>query len=188
MKRVIQCNIDDNITRKIEVIFEIELDYIEKEIAAANYKGFEIPEGELLPAEKDAIINTQAYADYEAFIESVEDLLTDYYDLHVYYKNNSPDNSFYYGVLAKNSDATLILDFSATFRISNHKGHRTDQQTKNKKEQKAKLKELANGKKLQIIYKPIIVNQETFESYFEAFEAVDSIVSDAVQIMERRKY
>lgn len=188
MKRMVISNSSDKVTQKIEVIFEVELNHVEDQVAAATYKGFYVPEGELLPAEKDAIINSQMYADYEGFIESVEDLLTDYYELKIYYKNDSPDNSFYYGVLAKNSDATLILDFSATFRISNHRGHRTDEQTKHKKEQKAKLRELSNGKKVQIIYKPIIVNQKTFDSYFEAFEAVDSIIAEAVEIMERRKY
>jgi len=181
---------DKPVTCQIDVVFEVELCYAptDKQVAASSYKGFHVPDGELLPEEKDAIITSQAYADWLAFNESVEDLITDYYELDIVYKNQSPDNSFYFGVMARNSDNSFILKFSATFRIANHAAHRSKSSQFNKKAQKDAIANLIDGKKLQVIYKPIIVNQNTFSSYYEAFAHVSDEIEKASKVLKRDMY
>lgn len=184
MKRYIRTS--NAISKRIEIIFEIDF-ATDEFIAAASYKGFYVPEGSLLPEEKDAIIDSKAYNDYQDFIESIEDLCTDYFDLEIYYKNNSPDNSFYWGMLAKNSDESLIFDFDFTLRVSNHDAHRSNQSQKHKAEKRAKLAEIAKGKKTQPITRSIKVNKEEFSSWMDAYVAVSNLIEDVVKTMTRRK-
>ena len=139
------------------------------------------------PPEKNALIDTQALADYHAFIDSVEDLLKDYYNLHVYYKNDSSDNSFYYGLLAKNSDGSLVLDFDFRLRISTHDPHRTPQSQHNKKLQDAALSEVAYGKRLKPLRAYIVVNSRECKSYLEAYDKVDKAIEDALTKLERKQ-
>lgn len=168
----------------IEVGVEWEKD--DEAVAAATYKGAEVPEGPLLPWEKDALIDSQLLADYHAFIDSVEDLIVDYYDLHVYYKNNSDDNSFYFGLLAKNSDGSLVLDFDFRLRISNHDQHRSPQSQYNKKLQDKALLEVTDGKKLKPLRAYIVVNDKECKSYMEAYDKVDSAIEDAMEKLTRK--
>lgn len=186
MKRLVQ-SYDDR-TVKIDVIFNVELVYQEgnDEIAAATYRGIEIPEGELLPAEKDAIVHSQAYRDYHSFIDSVEELLMDYYELEVYYKNESDYNSFYYGLLAKDNDNSLLFDFTLHLRVSTHEAHRTQESQRNKKKEKQALNQLSKGKKVRVISSNVIVNRDEFSSYIYAIGQVDDIVKDAIDVMTRR--
>lgn len=156
-------------------------------VAAATFNGKELPKGPLLPAEKDAIITSQMLEDYRSFISSVEELLTDYYKLHVYYKNNSEDNSFYFGIIAKNSDGSPVLEFNFTLRVSNHPAHRSPQSKEHKKEQKAELKKLVPNVDLKPLTKSILVNDKEFNNYEEAYEAVDKIIESVVNIMTRKK-
>lgn len=186
MKRYLKASSSESTTHRIEVVFEVGYKDAES-VAAATYRGYNVPEGPLLPAEKDAIIDSQVYQDYQDFIESVEDLCTDYYDLEIYYKNKSQDNSFYWGMLAKNSDESLILDFDFTLRVSNHDSHRSEQSQKHKAEKKAKLAEIAKGKKTRPITRSIVVNQDKFSSWMEAYEAICDLVEGVVATMTRRK-
>ncbi len=185
MKRYIRSNSDENI-KHINIEVEIEIPHPEGQVAAATYKGFNVPEGKLLPAEKDAIFDSQALEDYRAFIDSIEDLITDYYELNVFYKNNSPDNSFYFGMLAKDNNGNLLLDFDFTLRISTHPAHRTDQSQKHKKEKDAALAELTKGKKTKPLRKYILVNDKQYDDYIEAYLAVDKMIESQVEIMKRR--
>lgn len=186
MKRYIKSTTNDTI--KVNVVYNVELTQDSgHEVAAASYKGIEIPEGELMPAEKDAIFDSQAYRDYRSFIESVEELLTDYYELHLYYKNESKYNSFYYGFLAKNDDESLVFDFTLRFRISTHDAHRTHESQQHKKDQKEALRKLAGTKKVKAISRDVVVNSEQFETYVEAIEEIDRIVEKAVEVMTRKR-
>ena len=172
-----------------KILVEVELELSEPieqpDVAAASYKGFNVPEGPLLSGLPDAIADSQAIADYEAFIESVQDLITDYYDLKIYYKNSSPDHSYYFGMLAQDADGRTILDFDFTLRISNHPAHRSQQSQFNKKERKAELARLTDGKKTKPITKSIIVNKEVCKDYEEAYQLVDSTIESVVKIMKR---
>lgn len=189
MKRVIKGNINsDSTKRHISIIVEIDInDPTSEPVAAATYKGFYIPEGPLLPEEKGAIIGTQALEDYHAFIESVEDLFTEYYGLEIYYKNDSPSHSYYFGLLAKNSDGSIILDFDFTLRVSNHPAHRSKQSQHFKKERQAALKELSGQKKPQPVTRYIIVNNNTFSNYMDAYFKVDEEIKEVVDKMVRNR-
>ena len=169
---------------KVEVIFEVEIERSE-EVAAATYKGFYVPEGALLPAEKDAIIDSQAMQDYDDFIQSVEDLSTQYYNLDIYYKNNSPDNSFYFGMFAKDKDGNIVLEFDFTLRVSTHRAHRSTESRKHKKKQEEIRLQYTGGKETKPLRKSVIVNNKEFRSYMDAYLEVDRIIEDAVEKMRR---
>ena len=190
MKRYVYAK-EDNVDLNIDVVFDVSLNYADG-VAAATYKGFNVPDGPLMPSEKDAVIDSQAYADYESFIESVKSIITDYYGLKIYYENISPYGSFYYGALATNSDNSFILKFRVIFRISTHNAHRSDESQRHKKDEEAAVKKftsISQNKRLpRVISKSIIVNDKEFESYFHAIEAVDTIIEDAVEVMERSKH
>ena len=158
---------DALVTFDIEVIIELGSG-TENTVAAATYNGFYIPEGELLPAEKDAVIDSQAYVDYEDFIESVEDLITDYFELHIYYKNKSKDFSRYFGMVVKDDEGNVVANFNFNLRISNHDPHRSKRSQQHKKESNEALAKITK-KKLQPITKSITINREKFVDYTEAY-------------------
>lgn len=188
MKRYIRST--TNAVTKIEVIFNIEvmLSAAENQVVAATYKGIEIPEGELPPADKDAIWNSQVYQNYLSFIDSVEEILQDY-DLNIYYKNDSPDRSFYWSALAKNDDGSNLLDFTTRLRVATHPAHRTKESEHNKKLEKAELKKISKGKRVAPLNITVIVNNESteFTSYLDVIEYIDKEIEHAVEIMTRRK-
>ena len=170
----------------IEIIVDIE--YFEQlAVAASTYKGFQIPDGPLISGIPEAVIDSQALVDYESFIESVTDLITDYYELHIYYKNTSPDHSNYFGMLVKNDDGILLIDFDFTLRISNHNPHRSQQSQQHKKERKKALAEVTQGKKTKPITSHIEVNKENFDTYLEAYIAVDKLIGDTVEKMKQNQ-
>lgn len=189
MKRMIKSNIDHEVVKKhIDIEVEIDMNNLDEgPIAAATYKGFYIPEGPLLPQEKDAVIDSQALEDYHAFIQSVEDLLTDYYDLEVYYKNDSPDHSFYFGMLAKSKDGAILIDFDFTLRVSNHPAKSSPQSKYNKKQKAEALKTYTKGKRSQPVTRSIVVNENRFDSYSDAYLEVDKQVEDVVSILKKKE-
>lgn len=186
MKRYIH-SVDNPITLKLDISYNIELFGSGQEVAAASYKGFNIPEGELMPSDKHAIINSQEYENYHAFIDSVEGLLRDYYCLHIFYKNESNYDSFYCGCLAKNDDESLIIDFNLNLKVSTHPAHRTNESKQHKKEQEAARSKATKGKPTRPIFISVVVNKETFSSYINAFEEVDRLVENAVEKLNRKK-
>jgi len=171
----------------IDIVVEIEY-YDPVPVAAAEYKGFSIPDGPVITGIPDAILDSQAIADFDAFLESVEDLCTEYYDLEIYYKNVSPYHSCYFGMLAKDCEGNVVLDFDFSLRISNHEPHRSENSQKHKKERQAALNQITQGKKPRPITKIITVNAEEVDSYEEAYMKVDAIIERVVDIMTRRKH
>ena len=171
----------------ISVIFDIELVDDTSTIAAVSYKGHIIPEGELPPADKNAIVNSQIWSDYQSFIEAVEDIIEDY-DLDVYYKNNSDYSSFYWSALAKDSSGKDILDFTVRMRVSTHPAHKTKQSQENKKAEKAELAKIAGKKRVAPLPIIVVVNDESeeFMSYLDAIAYLDMAIAHAVEIMIRR--
>ena len=103
-----------NVT-KFNIVVELECTSPD-EVAAE----FSTPEGPVTSGLSDVILDSQVLADYEAFIESIQDLIIDYYKLKIYHKNSSN----YFGMLAKNDAGEIILDFDFTLRIPIHSLHR----------------------------------------------------------------
>lgn len=176
MKKYIKSSIQTQI-KEIDVVIQAYQDF---EILSASYKGLYIPDGEVIPGDKDAIISEQLLADYEDFVESVEDLLIDNYGLELTYFDNSENNSYYYNFLAKDASGSIVLKFRLRLRISNHKAHRTKEQQKHKKEEvkSPELLKFTHGKSLIPYAKTIIVNNKTYNSYLDAIEDID----DQVQV------
>lgn len=187
MKRYIHSD-SINSLEHIDIVVEIEYFYNGTDrIAASEYKGFYVPDGPIISGLPDAVLGSQALQDYADFIESVQDLMTDYYGLHIYYKNESKDHSFYFGSVIKDDAGNVIADFDFTLRVSNHDAHRSNESQHNKKERQSKLSEVTHGKKTRPITRSIVVNDEKCKDYFEAYEKVDEVVSRAVEVMSRRK-
>ena len=186
MKKFITSSISD--TGVTHVYIEVEIEYYGPvPVAASEYRGFYVPDGPLISGLPNAVVDSQALVDYEDFIESVQDLITEYYELHIYYKNESKGLSHYFGILAKDVDGTIILDFDFNLRVSNHDPHRSTSSQKHKKERDIELKRLSEGKKPRPLTKSITVNSEEFENYMDAYLKVDSIIEHAVEIITRRK-
>lgn len=166
----------------------VEIGFVsEAEPVAASYYPEKFRDSELPPAAKDALIDSQVLADYHAFVETLEDVMTDYFGLELYYKNDSPYNSFYYGALAVNNEGDYILDCEATIRISTHDPHRTPESEREKAKQKAKLKEITNGARLQPVRKNIVINDNEFSNYDDAYEFAFSQVERAATVLNRKK-
>ena len=179
-----------NIPTVIKVVLDLELNNnVETEVAAATYKGHEIPEGKLPPADKDAIVNSQVWSDYQSFIETVEDFL-EYYNLDIYYKNNSDYNSFYWSALAKDDNGNDLFDFTIRLRVSTHPAHRTKQSQQNKKQEKEELAKLAKKKRVNPLPIIITINDKStkFENYMDAIVYIDTALEHALDIMTRRTH
>lgn len=189
MKKYIKSNSSKNDITRIEVIFDVELTPDNSgEVAAATYKGHYIPEGDLPPADKKTIVNSQVWSDYQAFIESVEDFI-EACDLHIYYKNDSDYNSFYWSALAKDSEGNDLLDFTVRIRISTHNAHRTSQSQQHKKEEKKELAKLSKNKKVRPLSIVVTINDESeeYDSYMDAIVSIDEKIEHALEIMTRKK-
>lgn len=154
---------------------------------AATYNMPDLPQGPVISGNKLADIDPQVVADYDAFVETIEDLLTEYHGLELVYKNKSKDFSRYYSFLARDSAGNVILKFRLRLRISNHTPHRTKAQQANKaaEAKSEKLLKLTKGKKLQIINKQVIVNDTVFDDYDEAYFKIAEQVEKWVKIMKR---
>lgn len=172
---------------KLNTVFDVvvNIDYVEYEIAAGTYKNIDVPDGDLLPAEKSTGIPDQVKEDYNSFIQSVEELLTDYYNLYTYYTNESENYSKYYGIVAKTAEGKIILKFKFKLRLSNHPAHRTRMSQEHKHEEEQALNKLVPGVRFKPIVKSILVNKDEFDSYEHALEYIDGEVEKVVEIMTR---
>ena len=183
MKKVIT-SID---AAKLEFDIEILLDIYPYNdlIAASEYKGYNFPDGELPPAKEGVKWSEQITEDYNAFLDTLELMLTEYYKFEVYYEKLSKDHSKYLGMVAKDSDGNLILKFNLNLRVSNHKAHRNEKSQFNKKEAKKALAKLTNGKRLRPTLLYVKVNDEEFDSYDEAVEYIDSQIERKLEFMRK---
>lgn len=157
-------------------------------IAASELHGIHIPDGELMSGIRGDIPSEQMVADYEDFIEAVEDLLQDYYGLILVYKSKSVDYSKYYNFLACDESGNALFRIRLRLRISNHNPRRSKESQKHKKEEKEseKLLNLLNGRPMPKAYpKSIIVNSTEFNSYEEAFKYIDSEVVRWIDVMTK---
>ena len=187
MKKYIRSDSSNDNMIKIEVIFDVRLSEGSSEVAAATYKGHEIPEGELPPAEKNAIVNSQVWQDYQDVIEVIEELIADH-NLYVYYDNQSDYHSFYWSTLARDSKGNNLLDFTARIRVSTHDAHRTKESQENKKEEKEVLKKLAGKKRVTPMPITVVINDksEKFKSYIDVIAYIDKELDHALSVMTRK--
>ena len=190
MKRYIKSTQMNPEPMEFDIDITIIPKYTTEEIKSAMYKGFEIPDGEVISGIKGAIITDQIESDYNAFIESVEDLLKEYYNLKLFYENSSPDYSHYYSFLAQNKVTNEVyFKFRLRLRISNHDPHRSKQSQQHKKEetQTEEYKRLTKdiSKDPKPYTKNIVVNKEIYDSYEDAFIDIDEKVEGWIEKMKK---
>lgn len=170
----------------IEVILYPKFGSIALPVAAAEYKGYNIPEGSFMPADKNAPISEQQIADYEAFIQDIEDMLSEHHELKLIYQNKSKNYSNYYSFLALDRAGNPLFRFRLRLRVSTHNPHRTkEQQQEEAKEAKAVAPYL-QGKKPQKMTKIIIINDESeYDDYLDAFIDICDTVDKCIENMRR---
>lgn len=174
----------------VEFNIDVVLSYIDDiddiSIAASTHRGYELPDGPLMPPNKDDAVTEQQIIDYETFLQDVIDFLEDNCELQVIYKNKSPDRSLYRTFLAKDDKGNLLFKFKTRLRVSTHDPHRTEQQQANKKaEEKSTAHYFEGKKKPRKMTKIITVNSEKYISYFEAFADICDTIDNCLEVMKR---
>lgn len=185
MKRYI--NSKETTTPKLNIVVEVEFLNSNESVSAAKFNPENFKDSKLPPAAKDALIDTQVLADFHAFVETLEDLLKDYFELSLYYKNDSPYNSFYFGALAVDDNGNYIIDCEATIRVSTHTAHRTSESQREKALQKAKLKSLIGDKRMEPVRRSIIINDIEFDNYEDAYTEAFEKIKSAANVLNRKK-
>ena len=148
-----------------------------------------LPKGEVISKDRNKITQ-RMIDDYESFVERIEDLCEESYDLVGTYSEESDDYSHYYNYLVRDLDGTLIAKFRIRIRISNHPAKRTQQQQRNKKSEldSEKLHQLLTEQQISKIRSYpilIVVNNETFESYEDAFDSIDERIQRAIEVIRK---
>lgn len=148
-----------------------------------------LPKGEVISKDRNRITQ-RMIDDYESFVERIEDLCEEFYDLVGTYSDESNDYSHYYNYLVKDLDGNIIAKFRIRIRISNHSAKRTQQQQRNKKSEldSEKLHQLLTEQQISKIRSYpilIVVNNETFESYEEAFDSIDQRIQRAIEVIRK---
>ena len=79
---------DDRYTSNFHFDIVVEIEYFDDttRVAASEYKGFYVPDGPVISGLPDAVLGSQALQDYSDFIESIQNLMTAFYHLEIYYK------------------------------------------------------------------------------------------------------
>lgn len=166
----------DTIPMEFDVIVDIIPKYTTEEIKSAIHKGF-LPDGEVISGLRSAIITYQIEVDHYSFIESVEDLLTEYYELELLHNGEPYNYSYHYVLRAKDKkDDKVYFNFSFRLRINNQPEVRTETLNNN---------ELAKdiSKCRQSYYKRIYVNNVVYNTYEDAFIDIDTQVEHQVNDM-----
>lgn len=161
----------------------------ESEIAASS-EAPNLPKRPVISKDKNKI-KQWMIDDFASFVESVESLCEQKYKLVGTYKNASKDNSYYYNYLAQDDAGNIIIDCRLRLRISNHDAHSTKEQQHNKKSElnSERLHELLTQQqidKLTPYAKVIVINDEIFDDYDEAYFHVVDVIDHAVKVMKRK--
>lgn len=156
-------------------------------IAASTYRGYDLPDGALMPADKNIKISEQQIIDYETFIADVEDMLKNKHELKLIYQNKSADYSNYYTFLAVDNMGNPYFRFRLRLRVSTHDPRRSSaQKLEIAKEEKAVQEYLKGRKKPDKMTKIIVVNDESeYDNYLDAFVDICDIVDTAIEKMQR---
>ena len=188
MKKYISAVTEFPVDFNIEVVLFPKNSITSMPVAAAEYKGYQIPDGEFMPADKDIKVSAQQIIDYETFIDDIESMLKEHHELKLVYKNKSDDYSNYYSFLALDEDGNLLFRFRLRLRVSTHDPRRSSAQKAQIAEEEKAVAEYLKGrkKKPDKMTKIIIVNDESeYDSYLDAFVDICDIVDNAITKMRR---
>lgn len=191
MKRMITSNTSEPVVIDVEIFADhplLHLDLDDPEVVASvDLTKYSFPDRPVISKDKARVVQWMV-DDFESFMENVEWLCEEDLNLVGVYRNVSDDHSYYYNYLAKDENGKIIAKFRLRLRISNHLPKRSKSQRQNKKAEldSEKLHELLSEQdisKLTTYAKVIIVNDEKYDSYEEAFDDVKSILEHAVEVM-----
>lgn len=192
MKIYIKSSNSNSLVLDVEVIayHPIFDDLNEPEIAASENVDSNLPNRPVIAKDRNKIQQWMV-DDFNAFVENIECLCEQKYKLIGTYKNHSKNNSYYYNYLAQDDAGNIIIDCRLRLRISNHDAHSTKGQQQNKKAEldSAKLHELLTQQqidKLNPYTKVIVINDEIFDNYDEAYFHVVDVIEHAVAVMKRK--
>ena len=173
----------------VEVVFGIIEQSAENIAASLDSVPDKVPKSKLPHVVKNVPLGPQAQADFDAFIECVEELMEDYYDLHVYYRHRSKYHSRYYTCAAKDKNGMLIVDFKVKIRIATHEAHESSQADYNKKKEKEAELNLTKGVKLKPLLIKLQCNDENedVETYDQAYLWIDKRIEEKVSIMRSQE-
>lgn len=181
MKKYVQST-----SNTMAMLFTVDVIYSLKEdtsaIAASAYTG---PRGPVISGDKNAEIDAQEEADYWAFIETIEDLLEEHHELKLVYKSQSEDFSKYYSFLAQDALGNTLFKFRLRLRISNHVSHSTKRQKANKAAERKAVAPYLNGKKPETLTKIVVVNNNKYNDYLDAYMYIREEVARWIKIMQR---
>ena len=190
MKRYL--NSDSYVSIDIEIFVDHPILHLDTQdphvVASADISKYGFPNRPVISKDKNRIEGWMI-DDFDAFMDDIEILCEEDYNLIGTYKRVSKDNSHYYNYLATDSEGRIIVDLRLRLRISNHEPVRTKRQQHNKKEELnfEKLHHLLNDQDISRLKNysiSIVVNDERYDNYEEAFADVNAIVQDAVTKMK----
>lgn len=186
MKRYINASFEN----MIHINIFVSIDQLSSDlIVASTYKDINVPDGPVISGVRGSEYTTEEIERFHEFMDSVKELIEGFYHMEIYYKHESNYLSNYFGMLAKDKDGLIVIDFDFTLRIATHLARRTDQSKKEKKKQENQLKDRIGGEKTKPMRDFIEVNGEKYPSYIKAFAAIDEIIADANETMlKNEKY
>ncbi len=172
MDKQIRDSDSDNSVMEFDINVEIIPKYTTEKMESAINKRGETPDVTVAFGLKAAIIKYQIEVDYETFTESVEDLLTEYYGLELFYEHNQDENSKYYSFSAKEkASGKDYFRFSLCFGLSYHPANRS--------EDKELTKDIAKDHSPYAIC--VTVNNKRFDSYEAAFVDMDEKIEKWIE-------
>lgn len=160
---------DQNVPEyNIEVYYSVDFDLTIAASTNSSIKPVRLPNGK---------IDQQALADYDAFADNVYEILCYYFDVVDVDFSDKSDTSRYFYMYARDENGELATKFIIRLRLSDHNyenRHNTQAEHRYVNQRVQTLKQ-PNSKKIQRWkLENIVVNQESFLSYFDAEDAIES--------------
>ena len=180
----------DNSIMEFDINVEIIPKYTAEEMKSAMNNRGEPPDVEVISGLKAAIITYKIEPDYEAFIESVEDLLTEYYGLELFYMHKPDGHSKYYSFLAKDKTSSKVyFEFRLRLDILNHPANRTGAFQKHNIEAADTERNMELTEDVSKDPRPysirVTVNNAQFDSYETAFVDTDEKIMKWIEEISR---
>lgn len=184
-------NATEPITLNITVYADHPILHDDAEVAASvDPKYYNVPKGPVISKDKNKVTQWMIN-DFEAFMDRVEWLCEEHLGLICTYRHVSNDHSHYYNYIAKDDNGNIIVNIRLRLRISNHPAKRTSssQQQKKSEVNSEKLKEMFSQQQIDRMNpypKVIIVNDDIYDDYDEAFEDVERQIESVVVRMQKQ--
>lgn len=124
---------------------------------------------------KDDRVDEQALVDYNDFVDNIYAALCAFFDIVDIEESNRSDTSWYFGLYAKNKEGDVATKFIIRLRLSDHDypaRHRERDEKAYVERQAQTYKRPSDKKFQQWQIKGIVVNNEKYQDYDEALDAI----------------